>query len=430
MFIDKAKIKIVSGAGGNGAVAWRKEKFIPKGGPAGGDGGKGGDVYIIADENMSTLLDFKYRSKFEAGNGENGGPKNMHGKNGSDIYVKVPCGTIIRDFGSKKIIGDLVTTGQKVLIASGGRGGRGNARFATSVKRAPQFCEPGEPGIERDIELELKTIADVGLVGLPNAGKSTLISVLSAAKPKIADYPFTTLTPNLGVVRKPEGDGFVVADIPGLIEGASMGAGLGLEFLRHVERTKLLVHMLDLTEEDPIKNYNIINQELQNYGGKLKDIFQAVVLNKVDAAEEDKVNSIKEHFQKANKDVFVISAATGQGIQDLLNYLIRKTEEIPATSFDIEIEEDKIAYDHDDSGFIIYKDKKSFSIVGGKVERLVSVTDLRNTTAVFRLQNILKSMGVFTALEESGIKDGDLVKIGNYEFEYYSEELKEVHDER
>jgi len=430
MFIDKSKIKIISGSGGNGAVAWRKEKYVPKGGPAGGDGGKGGDVYILADENLSTLLDFKYKSRFEAVNGENGGQKNMHGKNGSDIYIKVPSGTIIRDLATDKIIGDLVKSGQKILVASGGRGGRGNARFATSIKRAPQFCEPGEPGIERDLELELKTIADVGLVGLPNAGKSTLISVLSAAKPKIADYPFTTLTPNLGVVRKPSGDGFVVADIPGLIEGASLGAGLGLEFLRHVERTKLLVHMLDMTEEDPINNYKIINNELQTYGGKLKDIFQAVALNKIDAVDEEKVNSIKEYFIKENKDVFTISAATGQGVQDLLNYLIRKTEEIPAPTFDIEIEEDKIAYDHDDSGFIIYKEKKSFSIVGGRVERLVSVTDLRNNSAVFRLQNILKSMGVFTALEESGIKDGDLVIICNYEFEYYSEELKEVHDER
>jgi len=430
MFIDKSKIKIVSGSGGNGAVAWRKEKYVPKGGPAGGDGGKGGDVYIIADDNLSTLLDFKYKSKFAAGNGENGGAKNMHGKNGNDIYIKVPCGTIIRDSSSNKIIGDLINSEQKVLIASGGRGGRGNARFATSIKRAPQFCEPGEPGIERDLELELKLIADVGLVGLPNAGKSTLISVLSAAKPKIADYPFTTLTPNLGMVKKPDGDGFVVADIPGLIEGASHGAGLGLEFLRHIERTKLLVHLLDMTEEDPVKNFKIINQELESYGGKLKDIFQAVALNKIDASDTEKIDSTKKYFEKENKDVFTISAATGQGVQDLLNYLIKKTEEIPAPTFDIEVEEDKIAYDHDDSGFIIYKDKKVYSVVGGKVERLVSVTDLRNTEAVFRLQNILKSMGVFTALEESGIKDGDLVIIANYEFEYYSEELKEVHDER
>lgn len=429
MFIDKAKIKITSGAGGNGVVAWRKEKYIPKGGPAGGDGGQGGDVYIIADENLSTLLDFKYKSKFAAGNGENGANKNMHGKSGADIYIKVPCGTIVRDLSSGKIIGDLVKSEQKVLVASGGRGGRGNARFATSIKRAPQFCEPGEPGIERDIELELKLIADVGLIGLPNAGKSTLISVISAAKPKIADYPFTTLTPNLGVVKKPDGDGFVVADIPGLIAGASNGAGLGLEFLRHIERTRLLVHLVDVTQDDPINNYNIINQELESYGGKLKDICQLVVLNKIDSCDDEKLTQINKQFKNDNIEVYPISAATGQGVKELLNILINKIEEIPAPTFDIEIEEDNVAYDHDDSGFVIYKEKKCFSIVGGRVERLVSVTDLRNTEAIFRLQNILKSMGVFTALDQSGIKDGDLVSIGNYEFYYYKEELKEVQDE-
>jgi len=217
-------------------------------------------------------------------------------------------------------IGDLVLHGDKILVASGGRGGRGNARFATSIRRAPQFCEPGEPGIERDIELELKLIADIGLLGLPNAGKSTLISVISAAKPKIADYPFTTLTPNLGVVKKPSGDGFVVADIPGLIAGASLGAGLGLEFLRHVERTRLLVHLLDMTEEDPLKNYNIINQELKNYGGKLIETPQVIALNKIDAADPDKISSTEEHFKNEGKDVFIISAATGQGVQDLVNY--------------------------------------------------------------------------------------------------------------
>jgi GTP-binding protein len=430
MFIDKAKIKITSGSGGNGVVAWRKEKYIPKGGPAGGDGGKGGDVYIISDTSLSTLLDFRYKSKFAAGDGDNGGTKNMHGKNGCDIYIKVPCGTIIRDLTSGKIIGDLVTEGQKFIVASGGRGGRGNARFATSIKRAPQFCEPGEPGIERDIELELKLIADVGLIGLPNAGKSTLISVISAAKPKIADYPFTTLTPNLGVVKKPDGDGFVVADIPGLIEGASQGAGLGLEFLRHIERTKLLVHLVDITQDDPMENYKIINQELESYGGKLKDILQIVVLNKIDSCDEEKIDIIKEQFKNNNVEVYPISAATGQGVKELLSCIVKKTEEIPTPTFDIEIEEDNVAYDHDDSGFVIYKEKKCFSIVGGRVERLVSVTDLKNTQAVFRLQNILKSMGVFTALDNAGIIDGNLVRIGHFEFEYYSEELKEVQDER
>jgi len=263
MFIDKVKINITSGAGGNGMVAWRREKYVDKGGPAGGDGGKGGAVFLMADSNLSTLLDFKYQTKFIAEEGEKGGIKNLHGKNGKDIYIKVPCGTIIKDSKSGKIIGDLTYSGQTLLLASGGRGGRGNARFATPVRRAPQFCEPGEPGINRELELELKLIADVGLLGMPNAGKSTLISVISAAKPKIADYPFTTLVPNLGIIKKPDGDGLVIADIPGLIEGASQGIGLGFEFLRHVERTRLLVHLLDMTEEDPINNYKIINKELE-----------------------------------------------------------------------------------------------------------------------------------------------------------------------
>ncbi|OGI30135.1 MAG: GTPase ObgE [Candidatus Melainabacteria bacterium RIFOXYA12_FULL_32_12] len=429
MFIDKSKIKIISGAGGNGVVAWRKEKYIPKGGPAGGDGGIGGSVYIEADESLSTLLDFKYKSRFLAQNGEPGRSKNQHGKNGDDVYIKVPAGTIVRDINSNKIIGDLVLHGDKILVASGGRGGRGNARFATSIRRAPQFCEPGEPGIERDIELELKLIADIGLLGLPNAGKSTLISVISAAKPKIADYPFTTLTPNLGVVKKPSGDGFVVADIPGLIAGASLGAGLGLEFLRHVERTRLLVHLLDMTEEDPLKNYNIINQELKNYGGKLIETPQVIALNKIDAADPDKISSTEEHFKNEGKDVFIISAATGQGVQDLVNYLIKKVDEIPPPTLEIDVEEDHVAYDHDDSGFMVYKEKKTYVVTGGRIERLVSVTDLRNIEAIWRLQNILTSMGVLKALKEAGIKDGDLVRIANYEFEYYANEIREVHDE-
>ena len=261
MFLDKAKIKILSGKGGNGIVAWRREKYVDKGGPAGGDGGRGGDVYFVADEDMTTLMDFQYQSIFKAENGENGRPKTQHGKGGKDLYIKVPLGTVIKDPENDKIIADLTQPEQKVLVAKGGRGGRGNARFATSQKRAPQFCEPGEPGIERALELELKLIADVGLLGMPNAGKSTLISVISEAKPKIADYPFTTLVPHLGVVKKPSGDGYVVADIPGLIEGASEGIGLGHEFLRHVERCRFLIHVVDITQENAIENYNKINLE-------------------------------------------------------------------------------------------------------------------------------------------------------------------------
>ena len=425
MFIDKAKINITSGSGGNGMVAWRREKYVDKGGPAGGDGGKGGAVFLMADSNLSTLLDFKYQLKFFAENGEKGRPKDQHGKNGEDIYIKVPCGTIIKDVKSGKIIGDLTYSGQTLLLASGGRGGRGNARFATPIRRAPQFCEPGEPGISRELELELKLIADVGLLGMPNAGKSTLISVISAAKPKIADYPFTTLVPNLGIIKKPDGDGLVIADIPGLIEGASQGIGLGFEFLRHVERTRLLVHLLDMTEEDPINNYKIINNELEKYGGRLNEIPQIIALNKIDAADSEKVQEIKEYFQSEVKEVFAISAATGEGTKDLVYHLIQKIEKIPLPEFNIEVEKDEDARDHDDSDYEILSFNHFFIVKGGRVERLVAVTDLKISEATFRLENILKGMGVFKALEDAGIVDGDSVKIGEFEFEYYSDEIKE-----
>lgn len=421
MFIDKAKIKITSGSGGNGIVAWRREKYVDKGGPAGGDGGKGGNVYLVADSNLSTLLDFKYKSKFAAENGEHGRSKNQHGKTGEDIYIKIPCGTIVKDVKSGKIIGDLVKNGQTLLVASGGRGGRGNARFANSVRRAPQFCEPGESGINRELELELKLIADVGLLGMPNAGKSTLISKISAAKPKIADYPFTTLVPNLGIIKKPDGDGLVIADIPGLIEGASQGVGLGFEFLRHVERTRLLVHLLDMLEENPINNYQIINAELQKYGGRLNDIPQIVALNKIDAADHEKVEQVKKYFTEQSQEVFTISAATGEGTKELVFRLIQKIEEIPVPEFDVHVEEDQTAHDHDDSGYKILNYDNFFIVQGGRLERLVSVTDLRNTEAIFRLQNIIRGMGVFKALEEAGIKDGDTIRIGEFEFEYYSD---------
>lgn len=418
MFIDKVKIKVISGSGGNGIVAWRREKFVPKGGPAGGDGGKGGDIFLVADEEISTLLDFKYKSRFVAESGENGKNKNQQGKTGNDIVIKVPLGTVVRDLKTDKVIGDLTDSAQRLIVATGGRGGRGNARFVSSIRRAPQFCEPGEPGIERNLELELKLIADIGLLGLPNAGKSTLISVISAAKPKIADYPFTTLTPNLGVIKKPDGDGVVVADIPGLIEGASEGIGLGLEFLRHIERTRLLVHIVDLTEQDPIKNYNIINNELKKYGKDLINLPQVIALNKVDASELDKADKIKEYFKERANEVFVISAVTKQGIKELVNYLIEKLKHIPQRRLEFKIEEDLEAYNHDDSKFFVYKEKKVYIVEGGKVERLVSVTDLRNSEAVFRLYNILNAMGVYEKLKSAGTKEGDIFRIGGNEFVY------------
>lgn len=423
-FLDKAKIRVISGHGGNGMVAWRREKYVDKGGPAGGDGGRGGDIYFIADENMSTLLDFKIKSVFKAPSGENGGIKGMHGACAKDLYLKVPMGTIVRDTKTGNIIADLTEHEQTVLIAKGGRGGRGNARFATAQKRAPQFCEPGEPGIERVLELELKLIADIGLLGMPNAGKSTFISAVSSAKPKIADYPFTTLVPNLGVVKKPDGGSYVIADIPGLIEGASEGVGLGHEFLRHVERCRFLVHIVDLTAENPVENYKIINNELKKHSEGLGNLYQILVLNKIDAVAEEDLNKYKEEFKKYSNDIFPISAVTKQGVDDLLFFISKKVDEIPKPEFDIDIEEDLGAYDNDDSAFEVNKVAKDVYIIsGGKINRLAKVTDARNTEQVVRLQNIMKGMGVFDKLHEYGLKNGDTVILGHLELGYYDDEI-------
>lgn len=420
VFLDKAKIKILSGKGGNGAVAWRREKYVDKGGPAGGDGGRGGDVYFIADADMTTLMDFQYQSIFKAENGENGRPKSQHGRGGKDLYIKVPLGTVVKDPENDKIIADLTEPEQTVLVAKGGRGGRGNSRFATAQKRAPQFCEPGEPGIERELELELKLIADVGLLGMPNAGKSTLISVISSAKPKIADYPFTTLVPHLGVVKKASGDGFVVADIPGLIEGASDGIGLGHEFLRHVERCRFLIHVVDISQDDPVGNYEKINNELKKHSERLGNLYQVIALNKTDIISQEECDKYLGVFKKFSPDVFLISAATKENISTFLNFISQKVDEIPKPDFKIDIDEDFAAFDNDDSAYSIYRiDKNTYSVEGGKLIRLANVTDTRNIDQLYRFQNIMASMDVYKALKEAGIKDGDVVKIGHIQFEYY-----------
>ena len=423
-FIDKAKIKVISGHGGNGVVAWRRDKFVDKGGPAGGDGGRGGDIYLVADEGLSTLLDFKYKSVFKAQSGENGRIKNQYGKGGADLKIKVPAGTVVRDLKTDKIIADLIHDGQEVIIAKGGRGGRGNAKFCTPQKRAPQYCEPGEPGIERELALELKLIADVGLLGMPNAGKSTFISAISSARPKIADYPFTTLVPNLGVVRKPTGDGYVVADIPGLIEGASEGVGLGHDFLRHVERCRFLVHIVDLTQENPMKNYDKINDELAKYSDRLANLYQIVALNKIDAIDEETRENYYKQFKEVADDVFLISAATHENVDKLTYFMAQKVDEIEKPVSDVVVEEDTGAYDNDDSSFEVIKvAKDAFIIMGGKLKRLASVTDDRNRQQILRLQNVMQGMGVFDELRKQGIKDGDTVVVGHLEFEFYDDEV-------
>lgn len=422
MFIDQVKIKVQSGNGGNGTVAWRREKYVPKGGPAGGDGGKGGDVILVADPNISTLLEFKYKSSYEAEHGENGRSKNCYGQNGKDLKIKVPVGTLVKDINTDSVIADLTEDGQEVIVAQGGRGGRGNSHFATSTRQAPQFCEPGESGIYRELELELKLLADVGLIGLPNAGKSTLISVVSAARPKIADYPFTTLIPNLGVHKSPDGQGIVIADIPGLIEGASEGAGLGHQFLRHVERTRLLIHMLDCMEENPVNNYNVINKELAKYSDYLSSLEQIICINKIDSQYQEIVEEIKDKLSSEDKKIFVISAVTGQGVQDLMNHVVERLSQIPKEYKLYELVEDFAAFDHDDSEFTVYRKNKAFFVEGGKVKRLVQVTNITNNESVHHLHKILTAMGVFNALKEAGAKDGDMVHIGHFEFEYYDVE--------
>lgn len=423
-FMDKAKIKISSGKGGNGVIAWRREKFVDKGGPAGGDGGNGGSVYLIADEGLGTLMDFTYKTVFKAENGENGFKKSMHGKSAKDLYIKVPIGTIVKDIKTGNIIADLTEHEQKVLVAKGGKGGRGNTHFCTAQNRAPQYCEPGEPGIERDLILELKLIADVGLLGLPNAGKSTFISRVSSAKPKIADYPFTTIIPNLGVVRKHNGDGYVIADIPGLIEGASEGVGLGHDFLRHVERCRFLLHIVDGTEENPLKNYKIINNELEKYSSKLAQLHQIVAINKIDSIDPERLKEITKDFKKFGINVFCISAVTGEGLESLKNEIEEKVDSIPKPHFDIVVEEDLEATNNDDGYWEVHKiAKDAYLVDGGKIIRISQVTNSRNTEQIIRLQNTMKAMGIMDEIKRLGVKNGDTIIVGKLELEYWDDEV-------
>ncbi len=426
-FVDKVTIEIESGSGGDGIVSWRREKYEPMGGPAGGDGGHGGSVIIEATDELNTLLDFKYKSIFKGEEGQKGRSKNRHGKRGQSLIIKVPCGTIVRDSETGNAIGDLTEKGQQLLVATGGRGGRGNARFTSSIRQAPQFCEPGEAGINRVLELELKLIADIGIIGMPNAGKSTLISVISAAKPKIADYPFTTLTPNLGVVKRDSGDGVFVADIPGLIEGASDGLGLGHEFLRHVERTRFLLHLVDISScEDPdeaLLLFRVINNELAQYSEKLSQKPQIVVLSKIDAVDEATLDAMLMAFKsETSQRMLAISSVAQQGLEPLKNAMFSLLDSMPREEEAVDIVLDPKAMDHDDSDYEITREGKVFFISGGKIERLLKVMDVRNKAAVFRTLNILKAMGVYKALEKAGAQEGHIVNMAGMEFEYYPDD--------
>ncbi|AWX55306.1 MULTISPECIES: GTPase ObgE [Brevibacillus] len=423
MFVDQVKVYVKGGDGGNGAVSFRREKYVPLGGPAGGDGGQGGDVVFVVDEGLRTLVDFRYQRHFKAPRGEHGRNKSQHGAGAEDMVVRVPPGTTVIDDDTKEVIADLVEQGQRAVIAKGGRGGRGNIRFANSSNPAPHISENGEPGQERYIVMELKLIADVGLVGYPSVGKSTLLSSVTAAKPKIAAYHFTTLTPNLGVVDLGE-QSFVMADLPGLIEGAHEGVGLGHQFLRHVERTRLIVHVIDMAAvdgRDPYEDYLQINRELTMYNLKLEDRPQIVVANKMELPEaEENLRIFKE--KAPDVKVYEISAATRQGVQELM-YAIGDTlatiPDKPAVEEVAEVEE-RVVFraEKEPEAFEITRDNEVFVVSGEKIEKLVRMTNLNSYDAAQRFARQMRSMGVDDALRKLGAKDGDTVRIGKLEFDF------------
>lgn len=427
MFVDVAEIFVKGGNGGNGVISFRREKYVPMGGPDGGDGGKGGDVILEVDPGLRTLMDFRYKRKYVAQNGEHGKGKNMTGKNGEDLIVKVPPGTIIKDAETGEVLADLVTEGQRAIVAKGGRGGRGNARFASATMKAPRFAESGQPGEEHRLILELKLLADVGLLGFPNVGKSTILSVVTAARPKIADYPFTTLTPNLGVVDRGD-DSFVIADIPGLIEGAHEGVGLGHEFLRHIERTKVLVHVLDvsgLSGRDPVEDFDKVNEELALYSQKLMEKKQIIAANKLDVTGADKVyERVKRELGLRGYEVYGISAATGMGINKLMDKVVEvlkeeiKTEhkeDAPIVNQVIEVVYKK----KERPEYEIHRDEEGrYVIEGAFVDRVMSRVNTQDIDSIRYLQASLQRKGIMDELLNMGIKDGDIVKIKEYEFEY------------
>ena len=432
MFLDEVKIFVRSGDGGNGLVAFRREKYVPKGGPAGGDGGRGANVVFIVDEGLRTFMDYRYQKKFVAPNGENGMSKGMHGRKSKDLYLKVPPGTVIRDTDTGEVLADLVEHEQEVVVARGGRGGRGNCRFATPSNPAPEIAENGEPGEERNLTLELKLMADVGLVGFPSVGKSTLLSITSKAKPKIADYHFTTLAPNLGVVETKDHRSFVMADLPGLIEGASQGVGLGHQFLRHIERTKVIVHVVDMSAtdgRDPYEDYKIINQELAEYNMRLLERPQVVVANKMDIpVASENLKEFKKQLENDGEDVDIveISAFTRSNIDNLLykvSDILDNTDPNMLYELDTEEEsmENRVLYKHKpkDETFKITRDDTGAYVVSGPgIERAFLMTDFNRDASVRRFAQQMRSMGVDDALRDRGCKNGDTVKILKGEFEF------------
>lgn len=427
MFIDRARVYIKAGKGGDGMIAFHREKFVERGGPSGGDGGKGGSIYFTADSGLTTLIDFKYRKKIIANDGEKGHGKKMYGKYADDIYIKVPVGTVVIEEGTNRIIADFTKHGQTEMIAKGGRGGRGNAKFATSVNQVPRIAENGEPGEEFNAKIELKLLADVGLVGFPSVGKSTLLSVVSSAKPEIADYHFTTITPNLGVVEVGNGDSFVMADLPGLIEGAHQGKGLGLQFLRHIERCRVLIHVIDMAMVDgrnPMEDFAIINNELKEYGLKLLERPMIIAANKMD---DDSAWLVLDEFKKVYGDqyeIYPISALTRDGIDKLLyraNELVKETPEFSLLD-DNKLEQDKVVYEYKENepGFSIHHPEQNVWVIKGeRVEKLFRMTNISDDQGLMYLLQTMRKMGIDDELERRGVKNGDTVRLCDFEFEYF-----------
>ena len=423
MFTDYTKIIIKSGDGGNGAATFRREKYVAAGGPDGGDGGNGGNIYFQVDKDKNTLIDFRYNKKFKAKNGENGSGSHCNGKYGEDLYIKVPIGTVVKDVETGKVIADLSEPGQTELILKGGRGGRGNSHFATSTRQAPRFSEDGEKGEEKEIILELTLLADVGLLGFPNVGKSTFLSIVTDAKPKIANYHFTTLEPNLGVVKTKDGSGFVIADIPGIIEGASEGVGLGIQFLRHVERTRLLLHFLDVSGQegrDPVEDFYAINKELEKYSEKLSKRKQIIVANKMDAMQDEElIKKVEELAKKEGLELYKISAATKMGVEELIDHVNEVLKTLPKEDL-IEVEE-KMVYTLEDKkdNWEIKIENGVFKVTGKAIERLMGRINIEDNESMYYLQKNLKNMGVEDKLKEMGVKEGDTVILDDWELEWY-----------
>ena len=423
MFADRARIIIQSGKGGNGHISFRREKFVPAGGPDGGDGGRGGDIIFEVSDQVNNLSDYRMRRKFAATNGEEGGKKKCHGKDGQDLVLKFPAGTIIKEAETGQVICDMSGDNKRVVVLHGGKGGLGNMHFATSTMQAPKYAKPGGESKSLEVILELKLLADVGLVGYPNAGKSTLLSRLSNAKPEIANYPFTTLNPILGVVDLPGGGSFVMADIPGIIEGASEGVGLGLEFLRHIERCKVLVHMVDISgveREDPIEDIKAINNELSKYNEKLIEKPTIIALNKADT-RPDEAESIKAKVEDTfHKKTFLISAVTGAGVKELLGEIAKELNEYKdeTTVYESTFNPDEF-FKQDDTFTVEVNEDGEYVVTGPKIEKMLGFTNLDSEKGFAFFQKFLKEQGILKKLEEMGIQDGDTVKVYDLEFEYY-----------